>query len=207
MLNAKLFIVCIAALTCFLLEIKPSLAETDYMVIDELFATKQYDKIIKVCSRHENAKNSYCALKMSLMYSAGEGVPKDTERGFALLVKASKLGLNIAKFGLAIEFLNGDHRDEEAGVSLIKCLANAGDAAAMGQLGAMYASGNHVPQDYILAYFWANLASSMPPHFLHSVEGSKKIRDALSKMLTREQLAKAQDMCRAWRASPCNEPK
>ena len=69
-------------------------------------------------------------------------------------------------------------------------LAKQGYADAQGFLGFMYANGKGVPQDYIRAHMWWNLAAS---------SGNKDAvlgRDAVSKRMTSSQLEKAQDLAR-----------
>ncbi len=62
----------------------------------------------------------------------------------------------------------------------------------------MYANGQGVPQDYVLAHMWFNLAAArMPPG-----EGRDKMvsnRDLTEKRMTPDQLAEAQRLARQWR--------
>ena len=67
-----------------------------------------------------------------------------------------------------------------------------GETSAMGLLGMMYYSGHGVIQSYIEAHKWLNLASA------HGDKEASKIRDGLSKQMTGEQIAKAQDRALEW---------
>ena len=60
-------------------------------------------------------------------------------------------------------------------------------------LGVMYAQGNGVPQDFVLAHMWTNLAAAQ------GHEGAKSGRDVLAKRMTSEQIAEAQRLAREWR--------
>jgi TPR repeat protein len=69
-------------------------------------------------------------------------------------------------------------------------------ATAQGLLGASYLRGEGVPQDYVLANMWANLAAA-------SLSGDQReiavaIRDEAAKKLSAEQLGEAQRLARDW---------
>ena len=54
----------------------------------------------------------------------------------------------------------------------------------------MYANGQGVPQDYVLAHMWFNLAAAQ------GNEDGKKNRDIVAKRMTSEQIAEAQKLAR-----------
>ena len=73
--------------------------------------------------------------------------------------------------------------------------ARKGDRRAMAALGRAFAKGLGVPQDFIEAHKWLNLAAA---------RGDAKAlaaRDALAKRMTPQQVASAQEMARAWRTA------
>ena len=65
-----------------------------------------------------------------------------------------------------------------------------GHADAQYVLGAMYGNGTGVPQDYVNAHMWFNLAASRG-----NVE-SVRNRDAIAARMTPAQIAEAQDLAR-----------
>jgi len=67
---------------------------------------------------------------------------------------------------------------------------------AMNSLGSMYEKGEGVPQDFIQAHMWFNLEAG--------IMGSTN-RDRLAKLMTPEQIARAQDLARDWTARHSNE--
>ena len=71
-------------------------------------------------------------------------------------------------------------------------LAEKGDAAAQWSLGTMYAEGQGVPQDYVLAHMWMNLAVAK------GVQEVVKGRDLLEKNMTTDQIAEAQRLAKEW---------
>lgn len=71
--------------------------------------------------------------------------------------------------------------------------AEVGDPWAMLQLGRLYLEGRSVPQDYVLAHMWFNLAAS------RDEEGAAEERDSLNKHMTQTERADAQKRAREWR--------
>jgi TPR repeat protein len=65
-----------------------------------------------------------------------------------------------------------------------------GEAAAQFILGAMYEEGEGVPQDFVQAHMWFNLAGASG-----NVSGLK-IRDIIARKMTLDQIADAQHLAR-----------
>ena len=77
--------------------------------------------------------------------------------------------------------------------------AEQGNALAQNNLGLAYAKGNGVPQDYVLAHMWWNLAAAQG-----SATGIK-LRDSaegLMPRMTPAQIAEAQRLAREWTPTP-----
>jgi len=72
-------------------------------------------------------------------------------------------------------------------------LVDQGDPLAQATLGLMYAEGQGVPQDYVLAHMWMNLAVAK------GVQEVVKGRDLLEKNMTTDQIAEAQRLAKEWR--------
>jgi TPR repeat protein len=72
-------------------------------------------------------------------------------------------------------------------------LAERGDASAQNNLGAMYANGEGVPKDGVLAYMWLNLAAAK------SDARAIKNRGHLASKMTPAQIAEAQRLAREWK--------
>ena len=58
----------------------------------------------------------------------------------------------------------------------------------------MYANGASVPEDFVEAYMWWNLAAAQGD------EEAKQNKGILSKQMTKEQIAEAQKLSREWLA-------
>ena len=70
--------------------------------------------------------------------------------------------------------------------------AEQGYARAQYNLGFMYYNGEGVPQDYVQAHMWWNLAASK------GNENGRKNRDIIAKKMTPVQITEAQRIAREW---------
>ena len=66
-------------------------------------------------------------------------------------------------------------------------------AVAQFSLGVMYSKGRGVPQDYVQAHMWVNLAAAQ------GNEQAQKTRDRLPKQMTPAQMDEAQRLAREWK--------
>jgi len=82
---------------------------------------------------------------------------------------------------------------------LYSSASEQGDAAAQFGLGVIYANGQGVPQDYVRAHMWFNLAASS----LGGDEGklATENREDVAQKMTPHQIERAQDMARICEAS------
>ena len=81
----------------------------------------------------------------------------------------------------------------------IAALANAGDATAQNRLGHAYFLGQGMPQDYVGAHRWYNLAASRA-----TSDDQKRYagtRDEVATQMTPAQIAEAQRLAREWQAA------
>jgi hypothetical protein len=90
--------------------------------------------------------------------------------------------------------------DYATALRLLRPLAEQGYASAQHNLGVAYGEGQGVPQDYVLAHMWFNLAAS---RFSGSEEEYRdkavKNRDFVASKMTPAQLTEAQRLAREWR--------
>jgi hypothetical protein len=78
--------------------------------------------------------------------------------------------------------------------------AAQGDPTAQVQLGMRYGRGGGVPQDYVLAYMWLNLALAQDSIRPLDAYFAKEEREELSQRMTPDQIADAQARARHWRS-------
>lgn len=96
-----------------------------------------------------------------------------------------------ATFSQAIAaYERGDH---VAAARAARAPAEAGDPDAQLLLGDLYAAGSGVPQNFVLAHLWYNLAAAQ------GLATAARARDALAARMTAAQLAEAQSLARGWR--------
>jgi TPR repeat protein len=83
--------------------------------------------------------------------------------------------------------------DYATALRLLRPFAEQGDAVAQAVLGGMYLMGENVPQDYVIAHMWFNLAAA---------GGEKEavgFRDKTAALMTPAQIAEAQKLAREWK--------
>jgi len=84
-------------------------------------------------------------------------------------------------------------------VRWFRLAADQGYAAAQYNLGTMYGTGTGVPQDYVQAHMWMNLAASRTTG--EDRENAVEMRDLSEGRLTPAALNEAQRLAREWDAA------
>jgi len=74
----------------------------------------------------------------------------------------------------------------------VRACAEQGDAEAQCDLGTLYAGGEGVPEDHVLAYMWFNLATAQEN------EDAESDKARIEQHMTREQIDEAQRMSTEW---------
>jgi len=91
-------------------------------------------------------------------------------------------------------------QDYAQAVKWYRKAAEQGDADAQFNLALMYDNGQGVPQDYVQAHMWLNLAAAgLPPG--EDRDSAVKNRDIVAKLMTPAQIAEAQRLAGKWRPS------
>ncbi len=85
-----------------------------------------------------------------------------------------------------------EKEDGKTTFSLTKPDAEKGDAKSQMLLGVCYATGRGVPQHYVFAHMWFNLAAAK------GNETGKDLREIIAKDMTPEQIAEAQGLAVKW---------
>ncbi len=86
-----------------------------------------------------------------------------------------------------------DRGDYETALRLLRPLAEQGDAQAQNNLGVMHGNGLGVPQDYVQALMWWNLAASQG--YLDVTNA----RATVAGRMTPAEIAEAEKLEREWR--------
>jgi uncharacterized protein len=90
-----------------------------------------------------------------------------------------------------------ERRDYPEAVKWYRLAADQGDALAQVDLGEMCLSGHGVPQDYVEAYMWFNLAAASDEDAVMAL--ARAARDDVARVMTPEQIADAQTLSREWK--------
>ena len=84
----------------------------------------------------------------------------------------------------------------------LRVRAEAGVAEAQNNLGVSYGTGAGVPQDYVQAHMWTNLAVTQSSG--EERDRRERNRDIIAAKMTADQVAEAQRRAREWQ--PTREP-
>jgi TPR repeat protein len=77
--------------------------------------------------------------------------------------------------------------------------AEQGDRDAQFRLGLMYLESKGVPQDYVQAHFWLNLAVSQASASWKKRDVAVALREHAASKMTPAQVAEAQKLAREWK--------
>ena len=83
--------------------------------------------------------------------------------------------------------------DYETAFRLFQPLAERGDVSAQSMLGLMYDEGKGVPNNYVLAYMWFDLAAA------HGDGTAFWSRNTVAAKMTAAQIAEARRLAREWK--------
>lgn len=91
---------------------------------------------------------------------------------------------------------------------LFKQMAQEGDPSAQYYLGLMFGAGKGVPQNYVLAHMWSNIAATTTRN-RELQQSSASYRDSIEMKMTIQQIEKAQEVtitCTSSKFKDCNYP-
>ncbi|MCY3706217.1 MAG: tetratricopeptide repeat protein [Gammaproteobacteria bacterium] len=150
------------------------------------------------------AEQGYAPAQVRLgdMYLSGLGVPQDYVEAVRWIRAAAEQGYAPAHLHLARLYASGDGvpENDDVAVRWYHAAAEHGHADAQSHLGFMYANGEGVPENDVLAYAWINLADPQ------GVEEAQEAKDQLSRRMTRERVARAQELSSIERLRDINQP-
>jgi TPR repeat protein len=139
--------------------------------------------------------NAAAQYNIGWMYYDGRAVPQDYAQAAAWYRKAAHPGDVVAQHNLGWVYYKGQNYVQA--VAWYRKAADRGYTFAQYNLGLMYGYGQGVPQDYIRAHMWLNLAASRATDIATRDQAAKS-RDEVAATLTPAQLAEAQRMAREW---------
>ncbi len=145
------------------------------------------------------------------LYVSGQGVLVDYVQAYKWSRAAADQDDPLGEFTIATVNALGNGRPVDAREALVwarkaaeqdcesKFRLPAICAQAQAMLGDGYLVGAGVPQDYIYAYMWANLAAATLPADNAMKKVATTTRDLAASQMTREQMGEAQRLAREWK--------
>jgi len=129
---------------------------------------------------------------LGVMYVKGDGVTQDYQEAVKWYRLAGEQGDAKAQYNLGVMYGNGEGvtQDYKEALKWYRLAAEQRYATAQSNLGLMYAQGQGVIQDNVIAYMWFKIAIS------NGSELAKTNRDNAERIMTSEQIAKAQKLAR-----------
>lgn len=139
---------------------------------------------------------------MGVCYADGKGVARDPQQAANWYRKAAEQGYVRGEIRLADLYRDGDGksfpRDMQKAAQWYRKAADQGDPGAQGTLAMLYMLGQGVPQSDLEAYFWFDLAASVPsPNQARYVIN----RQNIGTHITTGQLAEIQDRETKWKSA------
>jgi len=134
---------------------------------------------------------------LGLLYANGWGVELNDDEALKWYGLAVEQGHAEAAYNLAVMCANGwgvPQSDDEA-FKWYSIAAEGGFTTAQISLGKMYAVGFGAPQDNVQAHKWYNIAAMLEDY------NAEFERDDLARMMSPEDIAKAEELATKWLAS------
>lgn len=167
------------------------------LYVKGLGVTKDYTEAFQWFERAAKAGFSKAMTNLGVMYDNGFGVTQSDSKAIYWYRKA---GQNSRVAAISKDAPPDNSATiEDKPLATIQQLAMEGIAYAQYTLGDFYFTGTHVPQDYVLAYHWINLALT------GGAEDTKMLRKRLISSMTKNQIEKAQAMSRIWYENNSNQ--
>ena len=137
------------------------------------------------------------------LYDNGLGTPHNDGLAAHWYTLAAEQGCAMPQQYLGLMYAKGEGvpKDFSKAEKWFRLAADQGDAGGQYGLGVIYRDGDGVPRDLVEAYKWFALAAKDD---VEGVQGQQALaaRAALTPLMTREQIAKAEGLVKAGRPSP-----
>lgn len=170
-------------------------ATLGHMYYHGIGVTQSYNEAAKWFIKAFINRNVWAAYYLAIMHYDGNGIEQDYLKSFELFYPLAEHGVRGAQFYVGLMYDNGKGvpQDYAQAVKWYSLAAEQDDADAQNNLAIMYALGQGVKKNSIQAHKWANIAAAKGD------EDSAKLRDAIAKKMTQEQINEAQRLARDWK--------
>jgi len=149
-----------------------------------------YAAALKLLRPAAEQGNANAQTDLGWLYEQGNGVTQDFKEAMKWYRAAADQGSTRAQYNLGVMYFqgHGSAANFPEALKWYRMAAASGNAEALYNLGFMYANGVGVPKDLSRGHMWWDLASKQ------GVGAAWANLDALTKMMTNEQLARAQEL-------------
>ena len=148
-----------------------------------------------------NAGEAAAQVQAGECYQAGKGVARDLNLASEWYRKAADKGDVSGEMHLAALYRDGGKgfpRDMTQAAVWFRKAAEQGDAGAQGTLGTLYSMGQGVPQSYVEAYFWLDVAASAPGPGQEKYAANRQMMGA---HITTDELEAVQERVAQWKTA------
>jgi TPR repeat protein len=148
-----------------------------------------------------NAGDAAAQVQVGESYAAGKDVARDLKLAAEWYGKAAGKGDIAAELHLAALYRDGGKglpRDMVQAAAWYRKAAEQGDVTAQGTLGLLYSLGQGVPQSYVEAYYWLDLAAAVKGP---NQEKYAANRQMIGAHITTDELDEVQERVAKWLAA------
>lgn len=148
-----------------------------------------------------NGGNAVSQVLVGESYAAGTGVARDLKLAAEWYRKAADKGDVGGEMHLAALYRDGGKgfpRDMAQAAAWYRRAAEQGDVGAQGTLGLLYSLGQGVPQSYVEAYYWLDLAAAVKGP---NQEKYAANRQMIGTHITTDELEEVQERVAKWLAA------
>jgi Sel1 repeat len=136
---------------------------------------------------------------LGVMYESGQGVLRNDAEAINWYRKAAEQNDAVAQFDLGVMYAKGVSPNHAEAALWYRLAADHGLGGAQFDLGMMYAEGRGVPQDYVQAHMWLNLAVSQLPALGKDQQNTTvDARDRVASKMTPQRIVEAQELAFEW---------
>ncbi len=159
--------------------------------------TKDDAQAIKWYRKAAEQGHAKAQFNLGAAYHNGNGATQDDAEAMKWYRKASEQGLADAQYNLGFlyHFGEGTPKNYAEASKWYRKAAGQGVPLAQLNLGVCYYKGEGVPKDYVEAYKWFNLAAAQ------GEADADKYRDILARVMTPDQISKAQQLSKEFISS------
>jgi TPR repeat protein len=164
----------------------------DMYLIGRGVPKEDYVEAVRWYRKAAEQGDAHAQYNLGQRYLLGQGVPYNLAEGMRWYYKAAEQGLPPAQLDLGWTYQYEDSvRNYAEAVRWYRKAAGV-FPEAQHRLGQMYEEGFGVPQNYVLAYMWYNLAGSQASR--REVDFYIDTRNRVARMMTSAQIAEGQKM-------------